>query len=78
MEASGDEERDHREADGNASGRCQHLPAVAPRAIHTGGTALGNQGRVKLSRVRIGTGQCSASSLGIGLKRICASTGKTR
>ena len=73
-----DQEDNHRKPSGNASGRCQHVPAMAPRAIYAGGAPLGDQGRVKLGRIRIGAGQSSARTLSIGLKRISAGTGETR
>ena len=44
----GDQENDHRKPGSEAGRCCQHLPAMAPRAIDAGSPALGDQGCVEL------------------------------
>ena len=68
-EWSDDQEGNDGKAGGDTRRGDQHMPAVPFGPVNAGGTAGGDQGRVKFGRIRVLTGQCCTRPLGTDLKR---------
>ena len=56
------------ESGGDSRRRDQHLPAMPSWPINAGGTAGGDQSRIKFGRICVLAGQCRACPLGADLK----------
>ena len=66
---SDDQEGNDGKAGGDTRRGDQHMPTAPFGAVNAGGTAGGDQGRVKFGRIRVLTGQCCTRPLGTDLKR---------